>query len=127
MVLVPGSLLLAQVGMVDIEDEDDPGVVALMDDLVLEAVVEDDHLALLPGEGMLGHPEPGGRVGGDDERKVGPELGVGEATVRPDLSGAGHDGELDLTPGTGAGLLAEFSTSMSRTAPRSCYASNPVP
>ena len=58
-VLVPGSLLLAQAGMVDVEDQDDPGVVALVDDLMLEAVVEDHHLALLPGELVLGHPESG--------------------------------------------------------------------
>ena len=89
-VLVPGSLLLAQVGMVDVEDEDDPGAVALMDDLMLEAVVEDDHLSLLPGEEVLGHPKSGWGVGGNGEREVGPELSVGEATVRPHPGGPGH-------------------------------------
>ena len=108
-VLVPGSLLLAEVWMVDVEDQDDPGVVALVVDLMLEAVVKDDHLSLLPGEMVLGHPEPGWEVGGDDERKVGPELGVGQATVRPDMSGSGHHGELDLTGWTGPGLLTEWS------------------
>ena len=107
--LVPGSLLLAQVWMVDVEDQDDPGVVALVVDLMLEAVVKDDHLSLLPGEMMLGHPEPGRGVGGDDERKVGPELGVGQTTVRPDMSGSGHHGELDLTAWTRPGLVAEWS------------------
>ena len=46
-VLVPGSLLLAQAGMVDVEDQDDPGVVALVDDLMLEAVVPE--LGVGPG------------------------------------------------------------------------------
>ena len=109
-VLVPGPLLLAQVWMVDVEDQDDPGLVALVVDFMLEAVVKDDHLALLPGKVMLGHSEPGRRVGGDEERQVGPELGVGEATVRPDMRGPGHDGQLDLTGGAGTGLGAEWSS-----------------
>ena len=96
-VLVPGPVLLAQVGMVDVEDEDDPGAVALMDDLMLEAVVEDDHLSLLPGEEVLGHPKSGWGVGGDGEREVDPELGVGRTQVAP-----GHHGELDLASRTGA-------------------------
>ena len=76
--------------MDDVEDKDDPGAVALVDDLMLEAVV-------LPGEEVLGHPESGWGVGGDGERKVDPELGVGRTQVAP-----GHHGELDLASRTGA-------------------------
>ena len=96
-VLVPGPVLLAQVGMVDVEDEDDPRLVTLVYHLVLEAVVEDDHLSLLSGEEVLGHTESGWGVGGDGEREVDPELGVGRTQVAP-----GHHGELELASRTGA-------------------------
>ena len=88
-----------------VNDEDSPLSHALVDHLVLEAVIKHQHLSLSPGQvpldihlwsysvvsmsqGHLGHSEHGGRVTGHHQGQVRPQLGVGQPIVRLHMGGS---------------------------------------
>ena len=88
-----------------VNDEDCPLFLALVDHLVLEAVIKHQHLSLSPGQvpliihlwsysgvnmsqGHLSYSEQRGWVTGHHQRQVRPQLGVSQAIVRLHMGGS---------------------------------------
>ena len=59
------------VGVPEVDEEDQPGTVPVVDDLVLEAVVDDGPLARLPAHSLVAHPDVDLALLGDNQTKVG--------------------------------------------------------
>ena len=89
--------------MMKVNYENNPLSLALMDHLVLKAVVKHQHLSLSPGQvpliiqlslnsnlvsGHLVHSEHRGRVTGHHQGKVSPQLSVGQTIVRLHVGGS---------------------------------------
>ena len=67
------TLAPPNVGVPEVDKEDQPGTVPVVDDLVLEAVVDDGPLARLPADSLVAHPDVDLPLLGHDETKVGAE------------------------------------------------------
>ena len=58
------------VGVSEVNKEDQPGTVPVVDDLVLEAVVDDGPLARLPAHSLVAHPDVDLTFLGDNQTQV---------------------------------------------------------
>lgn len=87
-------LLEGEVGVPDVDDEDEPRVAAVVPHLVVEAVVENEQFALPPADRAVPDPHPGPLR--DHQPQVSPQAAVGGAGVRVHVGAAGHHAELGL-------------------------------
>jgi len=89
--------------MPQVHDEDDAGlpVRVVVPDLVVEGVVKDKHLTLLPGQVLVGHSQPGSTVGWDLQTQVGSQPAVGGSRVGVDVGAGFHHAEFNLAPFVG--------------------------
>lgn len=67
------TLAPAHVRVPEVDKEDQPGTVPVVDDLVLEAVVDDGPLARLPADGLVAHPDVDLALLGHNQTEVGSE------------------------------------------------------
>ena len=65
------TLRPSNVGVPEVDKEDQPGTVPVVDDLVLEAVVDDGPLAWLPAHSLVAHPDADLTLLGDNQTQVG--------------------------------------------------------
>ena len=106
--------------MVEVDDQDQAGLFAVVQDLVLEAVVNDrplegniktsngivailhvlHYLARFPSDSPVSDPHMNVALLGDDKPQVGPEPGVGGPGVGGDDGAGLHQGEGRLALGT---------------------------
>ena len=71
--LLSVALKQPHVRVPEVDQEDQPGSVPVVDDLVLEAVVDDGPLARLPADSLVAHPDVDLPLLGHDETEVGAE------------------------------------------------------
>ena len=71
--LLSVALKQPHVRVPEVDQEDQPGSVPVVDDLVLEAVVDDGPLARLPAHSLVAHPDVDLPLLGQDEAEVGAE------------------------------------------------------
>ena len=67
------TLAPAHVRVPEVDKEDQPGAVPVVDDLVFEAVVDDGPLSRLPAHSLVAHPDVDLPLLGHDETEVGAE------------------------------------------------------
>ena len=63
----------SHVGVPEVDKEDQPGTVPVVDDLVLEAVIDDGPLAWLLADGLVAHPDVDLALLGHNQTEVGSE------------------------------------------------------
>ncbi len=88
------SLFLREIRMPEIENEHDP-LVTLVPDFVVERVVEDKHLALVPGHKLVGNTQTRPGLGWsfgprNAETQVSPEPAIGWSGVSKGMSPTVH-------------------------------------
>ena len=69
--LLSVALKQPHVRVPEVDQEDQPGSVPVVDDLVLEAVVDDGPLARLPADGLVAHPDVDLALLGHNQTEVG--------------------------------------------------------